>query len=42
MPPPDWYGDERRAARRVRVRHALHWAGLAACAAGLLWWHLGR
>jgi hypothetical protein len=27
---PDYYGDERRARRRVRVRHALAWVGLIA------------
>ncbi|HKB04548.1 MAG TPA: hypothetical protein VKD90_20160 [Gemmataceae bacterium] len=27
---PDYYADERRARRRVRVRHALGWVGLVA------------
>lgn len=27
---PDYYGEERRARRRVRVRQTLAWAGLIA------------
>jgi len=32
---PDYYADERRARRRVRVRHALGWVGLVAGVAAL-------
>jgi hypothetical protein len=32
---PDYYADERRAKRRVRVRHALGWVALLAGLAGL-------
>jgi hypothetical protein len=33
---PDYYGDERRARRRVHVRHVVGWIGLAACVAGMV------
>jgi hypothetical protein len=33
---PDYYGDERRARRRVRVRHVVGWIGLAVCVAGVV------
>jgi hypothetical protein len=33
---PDYYGDERRARRRVRVRHVVGWIGLAACVVGVV------
>jgi hypothetical protein len=43
---PDYYADERRARRRVRVRHALGWvgllAGVAALAGVLRLWDAGR
>jgi hypothetical protein len=32
---PDYYADERRARRRVRLRHALGWVGLVAGVATL-------
>ena len=38
---PDYYGDERRALRRVRVRESIRWLSLFA-AATLLAWRAGR
>lgn len=38
---PDYYGDERRALRRARVRQSVRWLGLVA-AATLLVWRAGR
>ena len=38
---PDYYADERQARRRVRLRHAARWLGLAAAGA-LLVWRAGR
>ena len=32
---PDYYGDERQARRRVRVRHSLLWVAAAVGVAGL-------
>jgi len=32
---PDYYGDERRARRRVRMRHTLVWVGVAVGIAGV-------
>ena len=40
---PDYYGDERRAMQRVRVRRSIRWLGLVAAAATtLLAWRVGR
>jgi hypothetical protein len=39
---PDYYGDERRAMRRVRMRRSVRWLGLAVVAATLLVWQTGR
>jgi hypothetical protein len=39
---PDYYGDERRAMHRVRVRRSFRWLGLAVVAATLLVWQTGR
>jgi hypothetical protein len=39
---PDYYGDERRAMNRVRVRRSLRWLGLAVVAATLIVWQTGR
>jgi len=39
---PDYYGDERRAMSRVRMRRSVRWLGLAVVAATLLVWHSGR
>jgi hypothetical protein len=39
---PDYYGDERRALRRVRVRKSVRWLSLALAAATLLVWRPGR
>ena len=40
---PDYYGDERRAMHRVRVRRSIRWFGLVAAAATtLLAWRAGR
>jgi hypothetical protein len=39
---PDYYGDERRAMHRVRMRRSVRWLGLVVVAAGLLAWHTRR
>jgi hypothetical protein len=39
---PDYYGDERRAMNRVRMRRSVRWLGLAVMAATLLVWNSGR
>jgi hypothetical protein len=39
---PDYYGDERRALRRVRIRHSVRWVSLAVAGATLLLWRVGR
>jgi hypothetical protein len=39
---PDYYADERRAHRRVRVRKARRWVGLAVAGGILLLWQAGR
>ena len=39
---PDYYADERRALRRVRVRNARRWLGLAVVGGFLLLWQTGR
>jgi hypothetical protein len=38
---PDYYGDERRALARVRVRRSIRWVGVV-LAATLLAWRAGR
>jgi hypothetical protein len=38
---PDYYGDERRALIRVRLRK-VRWIGLAIAGVSLLLWHTGR
>jgi len=39
---PDYYGDERRARVRVRVRKSVRWLGVVVAAATLLAWRAGR
>lgn len=39
---PDYYGDERRALVRVRVRRSVRWLGVVVAAATLLAWRAGR
>lgn len=39
---PDYYGDERRALRRVRLRRSAGWVGLALAGMTLLLWQAGR
>lgn len=39
---PDYYGDERRALRRVRLRQSIRWLGLLAAATTLAVWRAGR
>ena len=39
---PDYYGDERRAMHRVRMRRSVRWLGLAVVAVTLLVWQSGR
>jgi hypothetical protein len=39
---PDYYGDERRALRRVRLRRSAGWLGLAVAGVTLLLWQVGR
>ena len=39
---PDYYGDERRALRRVRLRRSAGWLGLAVAGMTLLLWQVGR
>jgi len=34
---PDYYGDERRALDRVRVRNSVRWLGLAVAVTLLMW-----
>jgi len=34
---PDYYGDERRALKRVRARRSVRWLGLVAAATLLVW-----
>jgi hypothetical protein len=38
---PDYYGDERRALARVRVRRSIRWVSVV-LAATLLAWQAGR
>jgi hypothetical protein len=39
---PDYYGDERRALKRVRARQSVRWLGLVAAAATLLVWKTAK
>ena len=39
---PDYYGDERRALRRVRLRRSAGWLGLAVAGVTFLLWQASR